>query len=214
VGAWQPEVLLARCPRVLKEQMNTCYFKPGEYLFKIGDPADHVYILIEGDIKIYHATKSGIDVYSYIGLYNSELLGELEAVLGGDQYIGSNVQAKTKVVAVRIPKDVFLQWVAEDRELNRIVMQRFARWIVMLGEYGINSASLPLRVRMAKVLDEQNTNKPNHPISKEMVCGVLATSMRSTNRIIKQFKEEGIIAVSGDDIRIIDLKRLQEEAQE
>jgi len=131
-----------------------------------------------------------------------------------DQYIGSNVQAKTKVVAVRIPKDVFLQWVAEDRELNRIVMQRFARWIVMLGEYGINSASLPLRVRMAKVLDEQNTNKPNHPISKEMVCGVLATSMRSTNRIIKQFKEEGIIAVSGDDIRIIDLKRLQEEAQE
>ena len=214
MNAWQPEVLLAKCPKALKEQMKTCYFKPGEYLFKIGDPARSVYILVEGDIKIYHATKSGIDVYPYIGLYNSEMLGELEAVLGGEQYIGSNVQAKTNVVAVKIPKDVFLQWLQADPQLNQIVMQRFARWIVMLGEYGVSSASLPLKVRMAMVLDEMNANKPGRLISKETVCGVLATSMRSTNRIVKQLKEEGMIAVNGDDIRILDLEKLRSLLQE
>ena len=107
-----------------------------------------------------------------------------------------------------------MQWLQEDPELNRIVMQRFARWIVMLGEYGVSSASLPLKVRMAMVLDEMNTNKPGRLISKETVCGVLATSMRSTNRIVKQLKEEGIIAVNGDDIRILDLDKLRSLIQE
>ena len=75
----------------------------------------------------------------------------------------------------------------------------------MLGEYGINSASLSLRVRMAKMLEEQAKLKPDRPISKAMVCGVMATSMRSTNRIIKQFKEEGLIVVNGDDIKVVDV---------
>ena len=202
---WHPEYFLQRCPKHIKAQMTTVQVQPGEYLLQLGDISRYVYVMLEGEFKVFHAMENGTDVYPYVGLYNKEFVGDVEAVMGQDAYIGSNVQAKTRCVAVKMPREAFVEWLYTDMELNRYVMGRYAYWIHLQSEYGSTQASLSMRARMARLIDELLLQHPEREIvSKALLCGVLATSMRSANRILKQMKEEGMIMVVGDDVRVLD----------
>ena len=104
-----------------------------------------------------------------------------------------------------MPREAFVEWLYTDMELNRYVMGRYAYWIHLQSEYGSTQASLSMRARMARLIDELLLQHPEREIvSKALLCGVLATSMRSANRILKQMKEEGMIMVVGDDVRVLD----------
>ena len=46
-------------------------------------------------------------------------------------------------------------------------------------------------------------------IDKTTLAGLLATSMRSTNRIVKTLREEGVLAVDGENLRVLDPAALQ-----
>ena len=93
---WHPEYFLQRCPKHIKAQMTTVQVQPGEYLLQLGDISRYVYVMLEGEFKVFHAMENGTDVYPYVGLYNKEFVGDVEAVMGQDAYIGSNVQAKAR----------------------------------------------------------------------------------------------------------------------
>lgn len=202
------------CPPPLREQMEHCHFAAGEYLMRCGDEADTVYLLLEGDVKVFHYAQNGEIIISYIGSKNRELFGEVEALRDDGYAISRNVLAVTACSAMKIPKALFLQWVRQDPDWSLFLLRRFARQMAEASEYGVSSAVRPLKVRAAMLLLDHLQPGGEVNIGKDELSGILATSMRSTNRILKTMREERLIAVRGNHLKVLNEEALQQLVQE
>jgi CRP-like cAMP-binding protein len=81
-----------------------CY-EAGQVLFRQGDAADAAYILIDGAVEIVVWTASGSLLVNTVEQYG--VIGETG--MFGDLPRSATAVAKTRLEALRVPKDVFCQ---------------------------------------------------------------------------------------------------------
>ena len=81
-----------------------CY-EAGQVLFRQGDAADAAYILIDGAVEIVVWTASGSLLVNTVEKYG--VIGETG--MFGDLPRSATAVAKTRLEALRVPKDVFCQ---------------------------------------------------------------------------------------------------------
>jgi len=108
-------------------------FEPGEVLFRQGDAADAAYVVIEGTIEIAVWTASGSLLINDVGQY--EILGE--SGIFGDLPRSATATAKTRIEALRIPRDLFRRMIHGSPDvafhLSQVLAQRLARTTAQLG---------------------------------------------------------------------------------
>src|SRR5579862_4506661 len=97
-------------------------FDPGKALCRQGDPADAAYLIIEGEADIIVETPSGPLTVATLGA--NDIVGEM-AILG-DVPRTATVQAKTRLVALRIAKDPFMRMVREFPTMAVSIMRELA----------------------------------------------------------------------------------------
>lgn len=108
-------------------------FEPGEVLFREGDTADAAYVLIDGTVEITVETPSGPLLVNTLG--ESDVVGE--TAIFGDVPRTATATAKTRLEALRVSKDLFLDLVRDNAdaamEINRILAARLANTTARLG---------------------------------------------------------------------------------
>jgi CRP/FNR family cyclic AMP-dependent transcriptional regulator len=101
-------------------------FEPGQVIFREGDAADAAYVVIDGTVEITVETPSGPLLVNTLG--ESDVVGET-AILG-DVPRTATATAKTRLEALRVCKDLFLDLVRDNAdaamEINRILATRLA----------------------------------------------------------------------------------------
>jgi CRP-like cAMP-binding protein len=97
-------------------------YDSGKILFRQGDRADAAYLIIEGQADILIDTANG--PASIATLSNNDIVGEM-AVLG-DVPRTATVQAKTRLVALRIAKEPFMRMVREFPNMAVSIMRELA----------------------------------------------------------------------------------------
>ncbi|MCF8045172.1 MAG: cyclic nucleotide-binding domain-containing protein [Desulfarculaceae bacterium] len=102
-------------------------FKEGETLFKEGEPADYMYVLIKGRIKLTLEDEKGSVIY--VANEAGQVIG-WSAVLDRDQYSASAKCADDSSM-LKFEKKSFLEKLSEIPESEAILYKRLAR---MLGE--------------------------------------------------------------------------------
>jgi CRP-like cAMP-binding protein len=108
-------------------------FEPGEVLFREGDTADAAYVLIDGTVEITVETPGGPLLVNTLG--ESDVVGE--TAIFGDVPRTATATAKTRLEALRVSKDLFLDLVRDNAdaamEINRILAARLANTTARLG---------------------------------------------------------------------------------
>lgn len=108
-------------------------FEPGEVLFREGDTADAAYVLIDGTVEITVETPGGPLLVNTLG--ESDVVGE--TAIFGDVPRTATATAKTRLEALRVSKDLFLNLVRDNAdaamEINRILAARLANTTARLG---------------------------------------------------------------------------------
>ena len=108
-------------------------FEPGEVLFREGDTADAAYVLIDGTVEITVETPGGPLLVNTLG--ESDVVGE--TAIFGDVPRTATATAKTRLEALRVSKDLFLDLVRDNAdaamEINRILASRLANTTARLG---------------------------------------------------------------------------------
>jgi|SRR6185295_16992140 len=101
-------------------------FEAGDVMFREGDAPDAAYVVIDGTVEITIQTPSGARVVNTLG--ESDVVGE--AAIFGDMPRTATATAKTRLEALRVCKDLFLDLVRDNAEvalqLNRILAVRLA----------------------------------------------------------------------------------------
>lgn len=101
-------------------------YDPGQALVKVGDMADAAYIIIEGSAEVSVPSPHGPVLVNTLGKH--EVIGEIAIFV--DLPRTATVTAMTKVEALRIPKDLFINVVRQNPDAAIELIKVFAMRLV------------------------------------------------------------------------------------
>jgi CRP-like cAMP-binding protein len=97
-------------------------YDPGKVLFRQRDPAEAAYLIIEGEAEIIVDTPTGPLTIATLGA--NDIVGEMAILC--DIPRTATVQAKTRLVALRIAKDPFMRMIREFPNMAVSIMRELA----------------------------------------------------------------------------------------
>jgi CRP-like cAMP-binding protein len=180
---------LDHCPDSIRRTFKEIGFEEGELIMAQGEPVEAVYILLEGETRVYHLTSKGINYLEYI-YTRGELFGEIEALNG--KAIISNVRASTKCKAIAISKAAFIQWMRADPDFSVFIGSQLADKLYLSSQASVTNITYPLRYRVLYYLWEAFQRQAIY-ISKEDLVAGLGSNERSVNRIVNELVEEQLV---------------------
>ena len=187
-------------------------YEPGQVLFDRGQPAQHFYIVIEGQVNLVLYSKSGEEkIVDILGPGNS--FAEAVLFMEGPVYPVSAVSASKSRVAR-----------FQNREYLAILKQSPETCLRMLGHL---SQRLHLRIREIEYLTLESAthrlvrmiegrlppgdNGPleiNLPESRQELASRLSMKPETLSRILRHLSDAGAIVVHGRQLQVPDRKRL------
>jgi CRP-like cAMP-binding protein len=187
-------------------------YEPGQVLFDRGQPAQHFYIVIEGQVNLVLYSKSGEEkIVDILGPGNS--FAEAVLFMEGPVYPVSAVSASKSRVAK-----------FQNREYLAILKQSPETCLRMLGHL---SQRLHMRIREIEYLtlesathrlvrmiegrlppDDTGPLEINLPESRQELASRLSMKPETLSRILRHLSDAGAIVVHGRQLQVPDRRRL------
>lgn len=182
----------------------------GEMLFRRGERARALYLLISGQLKLFRASADGDEVV--IDLIDpGATLAESRAFLENPHFhLHCAALANAEVAAVDLP--AFLALLHESVDtcllLLRQLSERAERRVDDIDQLALHSG----RCRVAGYLLGQLPSRCNEyvlKVPKGVLANRLAIRAETLSRILKQLGKEGILSVHGNLVRVHSREKLQ-----
>jgi len=188
-------------------QIREKSYQAGEVLIHQEGTPEEVFILLSGNVKVYHNTlKSNEYLVALEG--PGEIIGEVE-ILTGEPY-NCTVEALSQSKVGVMPKTAYQQWLQDEHDfallVNRITCYRLQQFTKRAAAH----LSYPLEFSVIIYLREQahNRGSMNVDISKEEIANYLGTSVRSINRVLKNLQGKKVLKADKGNIHISSLDDL------
>lgn len=114
-------------------------FPAGEQIIAAGDEPENVYIVMEGEVVIGHGGAEG-EGRRFL-MATGSIIGDVP-MLCGQNYVGA-VTAKTDVVALRLPKDLFFELLESIPDFGLALSRDLASRLYRLANYVLNDEKAP-----------------------------------------------------------------------
>jgi len=183
----------------LREMSQLAEFQPGDVLCTEGEQATHVFVLMDGWVKISSAADGGRELV--LGLRGSgDIAGELAAESDGLRTAA--VKAINNVEALIVPHDRFSQFLDAHRGANhayRTVLTR--RWGEATGiqrSRPVSSGSQRLAAYLIDLAERYGTPGDSGtvitiPLSQEEIASIVGVSRATATRALRAWRCRGII---------------------
>ncbi len=190
-------------------------FKKGEIIGKQGSFASHIIFLNEGLVKVYLEGNPKDLILKIVP--SNHLIGLPSIYDGNNRFIYSVATYSDSVVSL-IDISLFKQLLGLNSQfalriiniLNEDTALIYGRFfcLTMKQSHGrVADILLCLAKRVYK------TNTFNLAISRSDMADLTGLSSESVIRILKEFKDNGLISITGKDFKIIDTARLEKISQ-
>ena len=194
--------------------MNDQVYKQGEIIFREGGYPDGIFFIRYGKVKIYKIDRNSREQIIYVS-NSGELLG-YHALLAEERYPnGASTLEESKISF--IPKADFLLALNQSKVLSQRLLKTLSHEFSVF----VNSISLfaqrSVRERFAMqlVLMREKYKQNFEPgmiveinMSRKDLANLVGTARENIVRILKDFKEEGVLETKGRKIQILDINKL------
>jgi CRP/FNR family transcriptional regulator len=187
-------------------------FGKGEAVFFEGDPGNGFYMVAEGKVKIFKMSWAGKEQILHI-FGPGEPFGEVPVFHG--QPFPANAETLMKTVLIFFPRDRFIALVHENPSLAlnmlAVLSMRLRRFVDQIENLSLKEVPERLAGYLLYLREEQGgKDSVELEISKGQLASLLGTIPETLSRIFARMSEEGLIAVEGKKIRLLNLQALQE----
>jgi CRP/FNR family transcriptional regulator len=183
------------------------YYKKNQSLFLEGSFPRGVFCINQGKIKVFKRGDEGKEQIIHIAK-EGEMVG-FRAMFSGDPY---NVAAETLEESniCFIAKDDFLNMMDTNATLRNGIIKELSKELSDRASFITNMAQKSVRERLAFALILLKTVYEPEPInlSREDMANFVGTATETLIRLLKDFKEEGIIEVHTRKLTILNMDRL------
>jgi CRP/FNR family transcriptional regulator len=194
------------------EDNHACsHYKKNQSLFLESSFPRGVYCLNQGRVKIFKRGDEGKEQIIHIAKAG-EIIG-FRAMLSGEPY---NVSAETLEESniCFIGKDEFLTMMDTNPTLRNGIIKELSKELADRADFITNMAQKSVRERLAFALILLMKVYENEPInlSREDMANFVGTATETLIRLLKEFKEEGLIEVQTRKLIVLDTRKLMEIA--
>lgn len=195
-------------------------YQPGNVIYMAGDPAERLFVVADGKVKLLQHGPNGRNVLLDI-LATGEFFGNLAAL--GVALYPDTAQAHTQACILSIRSDAFRQTLDEHPELALKTLQVMAERLNAANRRVLQLSSMPVEKRIASTLLElgRKLGRPKEglllvdvPLSRDDLAEMTGTTPETASRVMSQLQTSGVIESGRQWVAIKDLKPLEQMAAE
>jgi CRP/FNR family transcriptional regulator, cyclic AMP receptor protein len=196
---------------VLADLGRTTVYPPGAVMCVEGDPATHVFVLVDGWVKIMGVTSDGHELTLALR-GRGDTVGEMAGETTG--YRTATVQALGTVRALIVPYERFRSFLdahdGADRAYRRMVTRRWSDAESMLRARSVTSGAQRLAGLLLELADSELQTAMT--LTQEELASLTGASRATVTRALSNWRRRGIIRTGQRDITITDLGALRKIA--
>lgn len=196
----------------LVEGMRTRSFRRGETLFRKDDPGTHLYVVLDGAVKIALPGEFGQEALVAI-MRTGEFFGELALFDGSPR--SASATALEDTTAALLARDDFLAFLETHPAAVRVVLDALARTVRRLSDRVEDLIFLDVPSRVAKYLldlaQRDGVAKLELTLTQDELAAFIGASRVSVNRVLGDLERRRIVEVRRRHIVILDRERLAKE---
>ncbi len=191
----------------------------GQALFHEGEPGDHMYVIVEGKVKLGQTSSDGRE--SLLGVLGpGEMFGELSLFDPGMRT--STAIALTEAVVLSLGHDQLKPWLAGRPEVAAALLQALARRIRRTNEAYADLVFSDVPGRVAKALMDLGEKfgavtpeglMVTHDMTQEELAQLVGASRETVNKALADFTQRGWIRLESRQVLILDVERLGRRAR-
>jgi len=186
-------------------------YPPGAVMCVEGDPATHVFVLVDGWVKIVGVTSDGHELTLALRGHG-DTVGEVAGETAG--YRTATVQAVGTVRALIVAYEKFRSFLdandGADRAYRRMVTRRWNDAESMLRARSVTSGAQRLAGLLLELADSELQTAMT--LTQEELASLTGASRATVTRALSNWRRRGIIRTSQRDITITDLVALRKIA--
>ena len=214
----------AGLPAEALEEINRYFyelsFELGERIYTVGDPAEKLYVVAEGKVKIMQHPLGGRDVLLEI-LTTGEFFGNLTA-LGAASYSDS-AEAQSPCCILCIRSDDFRKILDKYPELALKALEIMAARLNEANMRVMQLSSMPVEKRIAitlhKLAHKLGRKKDSMllidvPLSRDDLAEMTSATPESVSRVMSQLQTSGVIESGRQWVGVVDMDALENLAKE
>lgn len=200
--------------QILQYAIPIC-LKPDSYFFHQGTPAQHMYILLQGQIKVLQITPEGQQIVMRV-VDPIEIFGCVAALSRGE-YPGSAQTTKT-CEALALSHGDILKLMEHFPPLAINAFQIMIKRTHELQARYLELATEPVEKRLAHALlrllekNAQATEKGiliDMPLSRQDLAEMVGSTLYTISRTLSAWETKGLIKSGREQITILDIARLE-----
>ena len=177
-------------------------FAPGAQVIIEGDPAEQVFWISAGVVKVYRTLADGrCQITGF--LFPGDFLG----LAAGDDYASGAVAVGTVTVS-RFARKKVEQLVAASPVVARLLLQRTCSALNAAQDQmlllGRKTAGEKVASFLMQVLDRTDSDRIVLPMTRSDIADYLGLTIETVSRTLTHLREDGVIAVRRAEIHVLD----------
>ena len=203
----------------LRASMDTVKIAKGSILFKEGDDGEHLYVIIDGKLKL--GTSSGDGRENLLSILGpGEMFGELSLFDPGPRT--STATAVTDAKLLSLSHEKVIPWLKQNPEVSLQLLTRLSQRLRRTNEAVGDLVFSDVPGRVAKALidlgDRFGKTTPegllvNHDLTQEELAQLVGASRETVNKALADFAGRGWLKLDGRSVLITDVDRLSKRSR-
>ena len=204
------QTLAAEHVERIVSEIKVIQLQRGEVLFNRGDVSHGFYILMEGQLKLSLTSPQGIEKIIDI-ITPGKSFGE--AIMFLDRPCPVAAQATLSSVLLQIQKKTLIAILQEDSAVATRMLAslsvRMHHLVNSIESLSLLSGTQRLIGYILQINASSKSTTVKLPSTKSTIASLLNISPETLSRIMHKLTEEGVIAVHGKEIEILNIERLR-----
>ena len=203
----------------LRASMDSVKISKGGILFKEGDSGEHVYVIVEGKLKL--GTSSGDGRENLLSILGpGEMFGELSLFDPGPRTSTATAVTDAKLLSLSHAK--LIPWLRENPDVSLQLLARLAQRLRRTNEAvgDLVFSDVPGRVAKALIDLGERFGKESpeglfvhHDLTQEELAQLVGASRETVNKALADFAGRGWLRLDGRAVLITDLERLSKRGK-
>jgi CRP-like cAMP-binding protein len=203
----------------LRASMDTVKIAKGSILFKEGDDGEHLYVIVDGKLKL--GTSSGDGRENLLSILGpGEMFGELSLFDPGPRT--STATAVTDAKLLSLSHEKVIPWLKQNPEVSLQLLTRLSQRLRRTNEAVGDLVFSDVPGRVAKALidlgDRFGKTTPegllvNHDLTQEELAQLVGASRETVNKALADFAGRGWLKLDGRSVLITDVDRLSKRSR-
>lgn len=185
-----------------------------ELLFREGDPAQGIFVLLAGSVKIYKLSADGKEHILHVVRPGQAFA---EAAIFMPRGYPAYAEALQKSKVLFLPKDPFLKLLRDEPGVSLNIIATLSRYLKQFADRIEDLSLKDVSARLARWLLQTSNDKGRDFWDLEITKGELASQIgtvsETLSRTLRKFKEAGLIQVRGRFVKILDRAAVAEVAE-